>query len=102
MAGKATILTKAIISILALITRRASDTHSALAIPRTVAEFADGSLWTTVTRQAEPRSVIQVKAHLARFTVQALITFLTLTLPCGLVAVLPIQASNLRAITYIL
>lgn len=58
-------------------------------------------MWTTIAWQTEPRSMIQVKTLLAGFTVKTLITWLTLTLPRGLVAVIHIQASNHRAVTYI-
>jgi hypothetical protein len=67
-----------------------------------VAEDVEGAMWTTVTRQAEARSVVEVKVLLAGITAKTLITLLTLTLPCGLVAVLYIQASNLRAVAHIL
>lgn len=56
---------------------------------------------TTVTGQTEPRGVIQVRALLAGVTVKSLITWLTLTLPCGLVAAILIQASDHRAVTHI-
>lgn len=58
-------------------------------------------MWATFTWQTEPRSVIQVKALLAGFTVNPLIPWQTLALPCGLVAEIHIQASNHRAVTYI-
>lgn len=88
-------------SVLALVTHGASDTHFALAIPRTVTEDANGSMWIAVTWQAKTNSVIQVKALFAGVTVKTLITHMTITLPCGLVAVLYIQTANLRTVTHI-
>lgn len=89
-------------SVLALVTHGAGDTHFALAIPRTVTEDANCSTWTAVTWQAETNSVIQVKALFAGVTVKTLITHMTIALPCGLVAALYIQTSNLRTVTHIL
>lgn len=66
-------------SILAFVTHGAGDTHFALAIPRTVTEDANSSMWTAVTWQAETNSVIQVKALFAGVTVKTLITHMTIT-----------------------
>lgn len=102
LARQAACLTKAIMSILAFVTHGAGDTHFALAIPRTVTEDANSSMWTAVTWQAETNSVIQVKALFAGITVKTLITHMTITLPCGLVAALYIQTSNFRTVTHML
>lgn len=67
-----------------------------------VTEDANSSMWTAVTWQAETNSVIQVKALFAGVTVKTLITHMTITLPCGLVAALYIQTSNLRTVTHML
>lgn len=92
-------LTEVIISILASITCRAGDTHFTLAFPRTAAQCADGSMWAAVTGPTEPRSAVHIKALFAGVTVKPLIAWLTLTLPCGLVAAIHIQASDHRAVT---
>lgn len=102
LAGQASCLTKAVISILASITCGAGNTHSALAIPRTVTEDAKGSIWIALTWQAETKSVIEVKVLFAGITVKTLISQVTITLACSLIAVLHIQTSNLRTVTYIL
>lgn len=55
----------------------------------------------TVTWHTEPDSVVQVKALPAGVTAEPLIRRPTLTLPCGLVAAIHIQASRHRAVTCI-
>ena len=54
----------------------------------------------TATGQTTPGSTIQVKTLRAGCTVKTLVTWLTLTLPGGLVAAIHIQASDHRAVTH--
>lgn len=63
------------------------------------AERAEGSVWAAVTGPTEPGSAVHIKALFAGVAVKPLIAWLTLTLPCGLVAAIHIQASNHRAVT---